>query len=49
MSALDDPETRRAIADLPEHLLRDIGVRNQRIRQPDPETPDGEALRRHMW
>ena len=50
MQALDDRETRRAIANLPPHLLRDIGVpggdRQQDDRHP---TPEGEALRRHLW
>ncbi|MDF3854872.1 DUF1127 domain-containing protein [Paracoccus sp. P2] len=48
MAALDHPATRRALADLPEHLLRDIGVTDTRS---DAATPsqDGEALRRHLW
>ncbi|MCV2447794.1 hypothetical protein [Paracoccus sp. DMF] len=46
MAALDDPRTRRAIADLPSHLLRDIGVVELR---PGDTAVEGEALRRHLW
>ncbi|SMO91962.1 hypothetical protein [Paracoccus laeviglucosivorans] len=48
MSALDDPATRQALADLPEHLLWDIGVISA---APDKvmKPVEGEALRRHMW
>lgn len=46
MSALDDPQTRRAIAGLPAHLLRDIGVVELRS---DPAPIEGEALRKHLW
>lgn len=46
MAALDDPATRKAIAHLPPHMLRDIGV-------PGPSAAsarvEGEALRRHLW
>ena len=46
MAALDDPQTRRALADLPSHILRDIGVVELR---PDAPSVEGEALRRHLW
>lgn len=49
MTALDDPATRRALADLPPELLLDIGVRDLSHHLPMPELPDGDALRRHMW
>lgn len=48
MAALDDPRTRKALAGLPAHLLRDIGavdVREQ-VAQPPAE---GQALIRHLW
>lgn len=50
MAALDDPRTRRALAGLPAHLLRDIGV--VELRQGADSAGDavqGEALRRHLW
>ncbi|XQZ41966.1 DUF1127 domain-containing protein [Paracoccus yeei] len=46
MAALDDPATRKALAHLPSHLLRDIGV--TAINTPDPRV-EGEALRKHLW
>lgn len=49
MQALDDRETRRAIANLPPHLLRDIGVLGYRREDSRHPTPEGEALRRHLW
>ncbi|MFC3528441.1 hypothetical protein ACFOMH_09665 [Paracoccus mangrovi] len=49
MQALDDRETRRAIANLPPHLLRDIGVLGGRRVDSRHPTPEGEALRRHLW
>lgn len=49
MSALNDPATRRALADLPPHLLVDIGVRGQSRFEPQTNAPEGEALRNHMW
>ena len=49
MSALSDPATRRALADLPAHLLLDIGVRVQSPHTPPTVSPEGEALRNHMW
>ena len=48
MAALDDPRTRRAIADLPSHLLRDISVVELRHGHAGPGV-EGEALRRHLW
>lgn len=48
MAALDDPRTRRAIAGLPSHLLRDIGVVELRHGDAGP-CVEGEALRRHLW
>ncbi len=46
MAALDDPTTRRALAELPPHLLSDIGV----VADPGPATRiEGEALRKHLW
>lgn len=48
MAALDDPATRRALAELPAHLLRDVGVADMRSDRAAP-LPDGEALRRHLW
>lgn len=48
MAALDDPATRKALADLSPHLLRDIGVTAQgRTKGPDGDG-DG-ALRRRLW
>lgn len=49
MSALNDPATRRALAKLPPHLLRDVGTVDQGRHEPATDTPEGEALRRHMW
>ncbi len=51
MAALNDPATRRALAELPPHLLMDVGVVSQAHRETGTATtpPDGEALRRHMW
>ena len=51
MAALNDPATRRALAELPPHLLMDIGVVSQAHCERGTATtpPDGEALRRHMW
>ncbi|MTH64639.1 hypothetical protein GL284_10175 [Paracoccus sp. DK608] len=47
MSALDDPATRQALAGLPEHILRDVGVISA---APDKVTPvEGQALRDHLW
>ncbi len=46
MSALDDPQTRRALAGLPAHILRDIGVVELR---PDAPPAEGDALRKHLW
>lgn len=46
MAQLDDPATRKALAGLPPHLLRDIGI----IGHVDAHTAvDGDALRRHLW
>lgn len=46
MAALDDPATRKALADLPPYLLRDVGV----IGHVAPDHPaEGDALRRHLW
>lgn len=45
MDALDDPATRKALAGLSPHALRDIGVH-----QTAPSRPvAGDALRQHMW
>ena len=46
MDMLDDPSTRKALASLPDHLLKDVGVTRH-----TPSNPDipGEALRRHLW
>lgn len=50
MAALDDPATRKALADLPQHLLRDIGVIGHALPDGPAEDPSGgEALRRHLW
>ncbi len=49
MAALDDPATRRALAELPEHLLRDVGVPSMGHPTLAPDAPEGEALRRHLW
>lgn len=49
MAALDDPQTRRALAGLPPHLLRDIGVHDACSDNAPIEPPEGEALRRHLW
>lgn len=49
MAALNDPSTRRALAGLPQHLLRDIGVKDARIDEAPVNSPEGEALRRHLW
>lgn len=46
MSALDDPHTRRVLAQLPAHVLRDIGVVELRPAAPPVA---GEALRKHLW
>ncbi|CAM3350077.1 protein of unknown function [Paracoccus aminovorans] len=48
MAALDDPATRKALADLPAHLLRDIGVPDMRSTEAAPPQ-EGDALRRHLW
>lgn len=48
MAALDNPATRKALADLPEHLLRDIGVADTRSDAAAP-SQEGDALRRHLW
>jgi hypothetical protein len=46
-AALEDPVTRKALSELPPHLLRDIGVHM--------ETPghgpavEGDALRKYLW
>ncbi|KRW94734.1 DUF1127 domain-containing protein [Paracoccus sp. MKU1] len=48
MAALDHPATRKALADLPEHLLRDIGVADTRSDTASP-SQEGDALRRHLW
>ena len=48
MAALDDPATRKALADLPAHLLRDIGVPDMRSTEAAPQQ-EGDALRRHLW
>lgn len=48
MAVLDDPATRRALANLDAHTLRDIGVVDLR-RQDAPVSVDGESLRRHLW
>ncbi|MFH5773849.1 hypothetical protein ACHFJ0_06305 [Paracoccus sp. NGMCC 1.201697] len=46
-AALDDPVTRKALADLPPHLLRDVGVS---VDTPDRSQPvEGEALRKYLW
>ena len=47
MAALNDAATRRALAELPPHLLRDIGVAD--MRSDTAPLPTGEALRRHLW
>lgn len=52
MAALNDPATRRALAELPPHLLRDVGVVDQGQHEPGADLttqPPGEALRNHMW
>lgn len=49
MTALDDPRTRRALAGLPVHLLRDVGVQDARSDTAQIDPPEGEALRRHLW
>lgn len=46
--ALDDPRTRRALAHLPPHILRDIGVTDNRADDAAP-ADEGDALRRHFW
>ncbi|WP_347266667.1 DUF1127 domain-containing protein [Paracoccus sp. (in: a-proteobacteria)] len=48
MAQLDDPRTRRALADLPAHILQDIGVTDNRSPAAMP-LAEGEALRRHFW
>lgn len=49
MAALDHPSTRRAIAHLPPHMLRDIGaVDAAPHRHAMPYVP-GQALRDHSW
>lgn len=46
-TALEDPVTRKALAELPPHLLRDIGVS---IETPDHgSATEGDALRKHLW
>lgn len=47
MAALDDPATRRALADLPQHVLKDIGIVQASPRK--TLTVEGDDLRRHMW
>lgn len=49
MAALDDPQTRAALKDLPPHLLNDIGVRHMSDHSEHYKLPDGDALRRHLW
>ncbi|SIR14553.1 protein of unknown function [Paracoccus thiocyanatus] len=46
MAALDDPATRRALAHLPPHLLRDVGVDGP---VGSSARVEGEALRKHLW
>ena len=46
MAALDDPATRHALKDLPDHILRDIGAEVHASTRADVE---GEALRKHLW
>ncbi|GLK62992.1 MULTISPECIES: DUF1127 domain-containing protein [Paracoccus] len=48
MAALDHPETRKALAELPPHLLRDIGASDARS-DTTPVPQEGDALRRHLW
>ena len=46
--ALDDPATRRILANLPEDLRRDLGL----DAAPNPSQPQrmvGDALRRHLF
>jgi hypothetical protein len=49
MAALDHPATRKALADLPSHLLRDIGVADMRSEAGTAPLQEGDALRRHLW
>jgi len=45
-AALDDPATRKALSDLPPHLLRDIGVSATAAAL---EEVEGSALRKYLW
>ena len=48
-AALDDPATRKALKDLPAHLLWDIGVSDSTPGHDCSQTPEGEALRKYLW
>lgn len=49
MAALDHPATRRAIANLPPHMLRDIGAVDAAPRPQTTRDVPGQALRDHSW
>lgn len=49
MEALNDPATRRAIAGLPAHMLRDIGALDAAPHQQPVRHVPGRALRDHSW
>lgn len=53
MSALDHPATRRAIANLPPHMLRDIGAVDAAPHPKPARTAasqiPGQSLRDHSW
>ncbi|QRZ15195.1 hypothetical protein JWJ88_19925 [Paracoccus methylovorus] len=48
-AALDDPTTRKALADLPPHLLQDVGVVDTRSDMAATSPQEGDALRRFLW
>ena len=51
LGVLADALEATPLAELPPHLLMDVGVVSQAHRETGTATtpPDGEALRRHMW
>ncbi|WP_246184786.1 hypothetical protein [Paracoccus aestuariivivens] len=49
MAALDDPATRKALAELPPHLLQDIGVSGSAPQRGGTQSVDGEVLRKYLW
>ncbi|WP_134679833.1 DUF1127 domain-containing protein [Paracoccus ravus] len=46
-AALDDPATRKALAELPPHLLRDVGVNVEQPRHDMMQV--GDSLRKYLW